>query len=740
MGRAERCMSESCEIYEFGGFSLDPAHRALIGADGPVGLSTRAFDILALLVENRHRVVTKDEIMSRVWRGTIVEENNLAVQISALRRALGDKVEGAPLIMTVPGQGYRFVGRLKPPEMVPIAPLPPLPIDIDPLATDMSGTLPPPGTDPVPPRSARFRWLAGGGLGALLAATLGAAVLLSGHRPQPPASAPMVSPPRLSLAVLPFRNLGDDQHDNYLADAISDDLTTDLSHIPGSVVIARESSDMYRGRNLPTAQIGRELNVRYLLEGSLRREEDGFSINAQLFEAATGAHVWAKRFKVPRDHIAETQETIVRRLASALGVTLVDDAGQRSLAEHGENPDALDLFLRARSILDRSDTLDSMVEAQSLLEQAVALQPGYPDALSALSWLLLRKVYSSVDPQHDADLAEARRMVKLALAAAPNSAEALASQGLMLEADGHVPAAQASYEAALLLDSGSVEARTGLIHVLLRRGLFEEAVRRLNDLLLIDPEGPRNKVRYHDLGYAYLMLGRPDDALIWLGRGASGDPEQPDRPDELGRMEWSSLLRIAATDMVGDRGEARALYAQYARIWRHRSIWRLTSNVARAQSSRPGFRRFTDALKDAGMPEFGDETEIATADAAQSGAGAFDPLPAQAPGVTTIDTASVAATLAADPIVIDYGLGSARLHGAVMGSSGSHSLEDVLRLTRDRAVRRPVIVMGDGPYDRASYDAVLQLHRVGVAPLFWYRGGEEAWSRAGLPGEDARAP
>jgi TolB-like protein/tetratricopeptide (TPR) repeat protein len=537
--------------------------------------------------------------------------------------------------------------------------------------------------------------------------------------------------------VLPFRNLGDDARDNYLADAISDDLTTDLSHIPGSVVIARESSDMYRGRNLPTAQIGRELNVRYLLEGSLRREEDGFSINAQLFEAATGSHVWAKRFKVPRDHIAETQETIVRRLASALGVTLVDEAGQRSLAEHAGNPDALDLFLRARSILDRSDTLDSMVEAQTLFEQALTLQPGYPDALSALSWLLLRKVYSGVDGQHDADLAEARGLVKLALVAAPNSAQALASHGLMLEADGQVSRAQASYETALSLDSGSVEARTGLIHVLLRRGLFEEAVRQMNDLLLIDPEGPRNKVRYHDLGYAYLMLGRPTDALIWLGRATAGDPDLPDRPVELGRLEWSSLLRIAATDMVGNRGEARALYVRYDRIWPHRSVWRLASNVARAQSSQPGFHRFTEALKDAGMPEFGDETGAA---ADMPSRGAFDPLPKQIPGVPTLDTQAVAAKLASSPLIVDYGLGTARLHGAVMAGTGAVSLQDAQRFVHDTAGGRAVIVMGDGPYDRTGYEAAQQLHRAGVWPLLWYRGGEEAWARAGMPSEDARAP
>ena len=233
----------------FGPFVLDLGSRALLARGEKLALSSRAFDILVFLVTERDRVVGKDEIMTKVWRGVAVEENNLAVQISALRRVLGEHAEGQTMIATVPGQGYRFVGRIELPEA-------PAPAFIAFPAEE-------PVRPPAPPAIVQRRpWtlIAIGGAISLAAALL-AIVYLS--RPAPP--------PRLSLAVLPFRNLGEDSKQDYLADAVTDDLTTDLSHIPGSVVIARESSDAYKGRAVPAEQIGRALHVRYLLEAACSR-------------------------------------------------------------------------------------------------------------------------------------------------------------------------------------------------------------------------------------------------------------------------------------------------------------------------------------------------------------------------------------------------------------------------------------------------------------------------------------
>jgi TolB-like protein/DNA-binding winged helix-turn-helix (wHTH) protein len=744
-------VSESSDLIEFGPFRLDPTRRQLSRGNDPIVLSSRAFDILALLVAHRDRVVTKDEIMSAVWRGTIVEENNLAVQISALRRALADAADAAPVILTIPGQGYRFVGRIAAPPTPPpaetiIAPPPPEP-----------DALPAPATlRPLLPG-----WVKAAAAAVAVAGLAIKLIFVFGFPAAPPAPPPPAPPPRLSIAVLPFRDLSDDRCCDYLADAISDDLTTDLSHIPGSVVIARESSDAFRGRAMPTAEIGRALNVRYLLEGSLRGVEGQFSINAQLIEAATGAHLWAQRFEIPRGHLADAQQQIVQRLASALGVTLVDIEGSASLREHANNPDALDLFLRARSILDRSDTLDSMTEAQHLLEQAVAKQPGFIEAQAELAWLLPRKVHNFAYPTHAADLAEARNTLADALnqkaganAAAPGMALALAAKGALQSSDGRCDDAEASYQAALAIAPDSVAARTGQIVCLTALGRFDAVVSGLQALMRIDPESPRGKVRAQQMGFALLMLNKPAEAITWLNRSIAGDPEPASGADDFGRVEWSRLLLIAANDMTGNHDEARRLYQDYVKVWPNRSAWLLGSELTHAQAALPAFGAISAAWRSAGMPQFADEhRDFGVApDPEIKPHRPVEPTPRSLPGIPTIDAPGLAALQGdAAPRVVDLGLGAAVPKGATLSSADPLAAHDMAALAQQlmqgRAAEaagaggRPnIVVMGQGPFDWTSANCARALVEAGVPGVAWFRGGEEAWAAAGKPAEDRRSP
>jgi TolB-like protein/DNA-binding winged helix-turn-helix (wHTH) protein len=744
-------VSESSDLIEFGPFRLDPQRRQLSRGDDPIVLSSRAFDILALLVAHRDRVVTKDELMSAVWRGTIVEENNLAVQISALRRALADAGEAAPVILTVPGQGYRFVGRIATP-----APPPP------PMAPQIAAPATEPATTPMTPtlRPLLPAWVKAA---AAAVAVLGLAiklVLVLGLPGSPPAPPPPAAPPRLSIAVLPFRDLSDDRCCDYLADAISDDLTTDMSHIPGSVVIARESSDAFRGRAMPTAEIGRALNVRYLLEGSLRGVEGQFSINAQLIEAATGAHLWAQRFEIPRDHLADAQQQIVQRLASALGVTLVDIEGSASLREHANNPDALDLFLRARSILDRSDTLDSMTEAQHLLEQAVAKQPGFIEAQAELAWLLPRKVHNFAYPTHAADLAEARGIVAAALgqkevlnAAAPGTALALAAKGALQGNDGRCDEAEASYQAALAIAPDSVAARTGQLVCLTALGRFEGVVSGLQALMRIDPESPRGKVRAQQMGFALLMLGKPAEAISWLNRSIAGDPEPAPGADNFGRVEWSRLLLIAAYEMDDQHDTAHRLYVEYQKIWPNRTAWLLGSELTHAQAVLPAFAAITAAWRHAGMPAFADEHGDfgVAADATLKTHRPVEPTPLRLAGIPTIDAPGLASALrqAVAPRVIDLGLGAAVPKGALLSGADPLLPADMAALAHQLTAGDPIpadgrthfVIMGQGPFDWTSANCARALAALGLPGVAWFRGGEEAWAAAGLmAAEDRRSP
>jgi len=233
-------MSASSEIFLFGEFRLDRAGGGLFrrGADGvfvSVAIGSRALEILATLVERRGDIVPKEDIMGTGWPRTVVAEGNLFVQISALRRILDAKQSGQSCIQTVIGRGYRFVA--------------PVTRGAD------SGVVPTSGS-------------------------------VIGLAPRPP----------LSIVVLPFTNLDKDVGREYFADGITDDLTTDLSRIAGSFVIARRTAFTYKGRAVDVKQIGRELGVRYALEGSVRRSGQRVRANTQLIDTDTGAHLWADRF------------------------------------------------------------------------------------------------------------------------------------------------------------------------------------------------------------------------------------------------------------------------------------------------------------------------------------------------------------------------------------------------------------------------------------------------------------
>ena len=254
---------DSTDIFLFEGFRFHRGDRELFRLDAAgnasaVSIGSRALDLLGLLVERQGRSVSKTEIIDVVWRGSAVEEANLTVQISALRRVLDRGREQNSCIQTVPGRGYRFV------------------VPVTRVEEDVRAA------------------------------------------------------PRLSIVVLPFANLSDDREQQYFADGITEDLTTDLSRISGSFVIARNTAFTYKGKPVDVKQAGRELGVRYVLEGSVRRTGHQVRVNVQLVDAETGAHLWADRFDTDRVNLPEAQEAIVGRIARTLNVELLADAGERN--------------------------------------------------------------------------------------------------------------------------------------------------------------------------------------------------------------------------------------------------------------------------------------------------------------------------------------------------------------------------------------------------------------------------
>src|SRR5215813_3751199 len=247
-------------LFLFDEFSLDTDRRELRGPAGLIGLEPQVFDLLAYLIRNRDRVVSKDDIIAAVWNGRIVSESTLTTRINAVRAAIGDSGETQRLIKTLPRKGLRFVGAVR----------------------EDKG--PAGATAPAPS--------------------------------EPPAALPL--PERPSLAVLPFANLSGDPEQDYFADGMVEEITTALSRVRWFFVIARDSSFTYKGRPVDVKQVGRELGVRYVLEGSVRKAAKRVRITAQLVETETGAHVWADRFDSVLDNLFELQDEIAASVVGAI--------------------------------------------------------------------------------------------------------------------------------------------------------------------------------------------------------------------------------------------------------------------------------------------------------------------------------------------------------------------------------------------------------------------------------------
>ena len=210
----------------------------------------------------------------------------------------------------------------------------------------------------------------------------------------------LANAPRLSIVVLPFENLSGDKEQEYFAD----DLTTDLSHLPDSFVIARNTAFAYKGKPVDAKQIGRELGVRYVLEGSVRRLEDKITVNAQLISTETGAHVWADRFDGERSKLGELQVDFVSRLANSLGVELVKAESLRAMRERPNNPNATDLAMQAAALWSSSN-YSPLEDVINLYERALALDPQNVTAMTGLGGVLRERVTQLISKDPGADIA-----------------------------------------------------------------------------------------------------------------------------------------------------------------------------------------------------------------------------------------------------------------------------------------------------------------------------------------------
>jgi TolB-like protein/Tfp pilus assembly protein PilF len=404
-------------------------------------------------------------------------------------------------------------------------------------------------------------------------------VAARGYRFTPPVRAaqsarranPTVQLPRMSIVVLPFANLSNDPNQQYFADGITDDLTTDLSRIENAFVISRNTAFTFTNKPVDANQIGRELGVRYLLEGSVRRSGDQIRVNAQLIDTETAAHIWAERFDRSAGDLFTLQDEITSRIAVALDLELVAAEARRPT----EHPDVRDYIFRGYAVGSKPPTRETYAEAIRLFECALAFDAGSAVAQGALADVLVGRVLDSMTDTAAADMTRAEDLVKLALAVFPRSSIAHYAKGNILRYTGCYEAAIPEYETVIELNRNEPGAYANLGWCKLLTGSIEEAIPALEQALRLSPRDTRAGNWLGRIGLVHLLQSRIDEAILWLEKGRSASPALPFV------YIWLAApysLKGAAQRAAAELGEARRLkgegsYGSIAHVQAYQPGW-----------------------------------------------------------------------------------------------------------------------------------------------------------------------
>jgi adenylate cyclase len=443
-------------------------------------------------------------------------------------------------------------------------------------------------------------------LAAALAALLiliaaGAWWFLNANRPASVAANAPAEAARLSIVVLPFANLSGDPGQDYLVDALTDELTTALARIRGSFVIARNTAMTFKGKPIDAKAIGKDLSVRYVLEGSVQPSGDRMRVNAQLIDAGSGAHLWAEQFDTPRADLLQTQDAIVTHLAHAMDLQLIEAEGSRVKRTPVANRDAEDLALQCDAGQRKAGFIGKEADAAyALCEQALAIDPNNVRALQALGvkFFTLGLLGVSGDPKSNFQRAD--ELVSKALALDPEWTIPHDIKGHILRLQGRPKEAVAEGERALALDPSSVDAVASLGFDYERLGEFDKSLEYLDKAIRASPHDPALAWWYGDKALVNFGLKRYDQA-IELARQAIAI-----KPDYNPVEHWVLAAALALTGHDAEAREALQRYLALPSSGSNKSIaaWKayFESQHGDARFVEMG-QRMSDGLRKAGMPE-----------------------------------------------------------------------------------------------------------------------------------------
>jgi len=564
------------KLYEFAEFHLDPQNRVLRRAGTPVPLTPKAFDLLLALVQNGERVVTKDELMKAVWPDSFVEESNLTQTIFMVRKAL-EETGDRRYILNVQGKGYRF--------LIPV---------IERVANGQEIEVPlsspgPESAREVPSHPGRFE----NKKLAAIASALALVLLLASatwfwHSRRGPAR----QPAKIMLAVLPFENFTGDSAQEYFSDGLTEELISQLGNVDSAHlgVIARTSVMHYKHSQTSIPQIGKDLGVQYVIEGSVRRDSERVRITAQLIEVNDQSHLWTREYDRDLGHMLDLQDEIARGVANEIEFSL---SGRRPIQASREGSvlfsgtksyEAYDLYLRGRYCWNKR-TGDGFRQAAGYFQQAIDKDANYGKAYAGLAdtfslmstWYIgpqnelmpkartaalralalddgLAEAHASlalIKENYDYDWAGSEKEFRRAIQLNPQYATAHQWYAEFLSWQGRFPEAFAESERARQLDPLSLIIARDHAWILYYSRQYDSAVKQFHSLLDLDPNFERAR---NELIPSYLQMGKYDEAIEAADQWAGGE------------TPWMWAWKAAVYGRAGRTGDARKMVANLERL------------------------------------------------------------------------------------------------------------------------------------------------------------------------------
>ena len=399
-----------------------------------------------------------------------------------------------------------------------------------------------------------------------------------------------------SIVVLPFTNAALDPEQEYFAEGITEDLTTDLSRIPGSFVIAPSTAFTYKGKPIDVRQIGRELSVRYALQGSVRRIVDSVRLNAQLVDTASASQVWAERYDGEIAQLAKVQDRVTRHIAGELKVALIEAESQRASRERLDNPNAVDLTMRGSALVNKQASRESTQHARELFEAALRLSPEYLPALDGLGQAMLVQWestwYMRSSEEH---LEELDGVVTKALAINPDDALANYLHGYVLKRlRKDLNQALAATERAVTVDPNLAVAHNYLGQIKVFLGRANEAAEHTLKAIALSPRDPQLALWYYQLAITCIHQQRDNEAVEWARRGVEVNPN----------LRYPYRVLAASLALSGRVDEAKGVAAEMLRRYPRETVGAfLTREPWPDPIYRTGQNREITGMRLAGIPE-----------------------------------------------------------------------------------------------------------------------------------------